>query len=120
LAAQQEQILKTVWRVTFAFVVTFVLATMIIESAYSCDGDSSTSGQADVLHLSPDIDTDWRYTTEGWQQMGDQYRDSFVPLRTFEAVHPFIWAGAVLMAVVSVTIWASNEWEIARFSQQDE
>ncbi len=118
MAVQQEQtILKTVARVAFAFVATFALATMI-ESAFSYEGESSSQPD-DVLQLSPDIDTDWRYTKDGWQQMGDQYRDSFAPLRTFESVHPFIWAAAVVMAVASVTIWAASEWEIARFSNRD-
>lgn len=37
----------------------------------------------------------------------------------FTQVHPFVWAGIVLFAVLIAMIWASSEWEIARLFSND-
>ena len=68
--------------------------------------------------FSSEIDTDWRYTKQGWRRIGGLYREEFAPIRTFESVHPFIWAATVILAVVATTVWASSEWELARFSRR--
>ncbi len=56
----------------------------------------------------------WRYTKHGWQDIGSTHRDSFVPLKSFELVHPTLFAASVLLAVVGTSIWASSEQEISR------
>ena len=74
--------------------------------------------QTNRAMFSSEIDTDWRYTKQGWRRIGGLYREEFAPIRTFESVHPFIWAATVILAVVATTVWASSEWELARFSRR--
>ena len=85
-----------------------------------CEVAATQIERGNAPMLSPDIDTDWRYTKKGWQQIGGLYQDNFAPIRTFESVHPFVWAATVMIAVVATTVWASSEWEIARFHRDDE
>ena len=74
-----------------------------------------------VTVISSEIDTPWRYTNQGWQRANEWNSNvQFEPLRTFELVHPFVWAASVLLAVISTAIWASSEWEIARLLGRDE
>ena len=59
--------------------------------------------------------TPWRYTTEGWQSADNWGSDtSFIPIRTFELVHPVVFATCILLAVIATMIWASSEWDVAR------
>lgn len=68
-----------------------------------------------TLATSAEIDTTWRHTKFGWQDSAHwSVGDSFAPVKTIEFLHPFVWAGTVLIAVIATMIWASNEWEIAR------
>ncbi len=73
------------------------------------------------LATSADIDSTWRHTKFGWQDSARwPVADSFAPVKTIELLHPFVWAGIVLFAVIGTMIWASSEWEIARLFGSDE
>ena len=74
----------------------------------------ATQDHPNAVKESEETGTTWRYTRNGWQDIGGMYRDSFVAIKSFELVHPLIWAASVLLAVMGTSIWASNEWEIAR------
>ena len=74
-----------------------------------------------TLSTSADIDSTWRHTKFGWQDSASwPAADSFVPIKTIELLHPVVWAGIVLIAVITTMIWASSEWEIARLFERDE
>lgn len=79
----------------------------------------ATQDHHELADDSEEIATTWRYTKNGWQDIGGMYRDSFVAIKSFELVHPLIWAACVLLAVIGTSIWASNEWEIARLLDQN-
>lgn len=67
------------------------------------------------LATSSEIDSTWRHTRHGWQDSARwPAADSFAPVKTIELLHPFVWAGIVLIAVIVTMIWASSEWEISR------
>jgi hypothetical protein len=74
-----------------------------------------------TIATSADIDSTWRHTKYGWQDSASwPVADSYVPVKTIEMLHPFVWTGTVLIAVIAAMIWASSEWEIARLFQRDE
>ena len=100
------------------FAVTYALMMMV--QFIEPNELAATQIEPTNVMLSPDIDTDWRYTKNGWQQVGGLYRQEFAPIRTFESIHPFVWAATVMMAVVATALWASSEWEIARFYRREE
>jgi hypothetical protein len=72
------------------------------------------------LSVSPEIDTSWRYTKFGWQNSSSWVSPkAYIPRQTVERLHPFVWAGIVLISVVATMIWASNEWDLARLLRHD-
>ena len=74
-----------------------------------------------AIATSAEIDSTWRLTKFGWQDSARwPSADSYVPVKTIEMLHPFVWAGTVLIAVIASMIWASSEWEIARLFKRDE
>lgn len=95
-------------------------ATMMMAALVEPNKLAGQTKPTNAPMLSPDIDNDWRYTKNGWQHISGLYREEFIPIRTFESIHPFVWAGTVMMAVVATTLWASSEWEIARFNRLEE
>jgi len=73
------------------------------------------------ISTSKEIDTTWRHTKLGWQDSRRWPVNTYVPRKTVELLHPFTWAAIVLISVVATTIWASDEWEIARlFGEESE
>lgn len=77
--------------------------------------------QADTLLNSPaELGTSWRHTKFGWQDSSRWFVDSFAPVKTFEVIHPILWAALVLITVVGVMIWASEEWDIERLFDDEE
>ena len=108
---QKKTMRKTLSLVAATFALTYALLSIqIIEPTKLA---AVQIERTNVPMLSPDIDNDWRYTKNGWQQISGLYRDEFAPIRTFESIHPFVWAVTVILAVVATTLWASNEWELA-------
>ena len=93
--------------------------TILVGSVNFVDQSSAQLIEPNNAVLSPEIDLDWRYTKNGWQHIGELRHDKFAPLRTFESIHPFIWAATVMLAVVATTVWASSEWEIARLWKEE-
>ena len=83
---------------------------------------SSQRAEQNTLATSADIDTTWRHTKFGWQDSSSwPTADSFTPPRTLELLHPFVWAGIVLITVIATMIWASSEWEFSRlFEKRDD
>ena len=116
---QKQTTRKTLSLMAATFAVTFALM-MMVQLMQPSEFASAQTGQTNVPMLSPDIDIDWRYTTKGWQQIGELHQERFAPIRTFESIHPFVWAATVMIAVVTTTVWASSEWEIARLHRHDE
>ena len=56
----------------------------------------------------------WRYTNEGWRNIAPlivQPEPSPSPIRK---IHPFVWAATILLASLSLTVWASSEWDMSR------
>jgi len=94
---------------------TIGLAIVLINALFaSNEHGASSPSQQNVPAISTEIESTWRYTAEGWQDASTwQVPESFVPMQTFELVHPFVWAAIVLLAVIAAMIWASNESEIA-------
>lgn len=60
------------------------------------------------------IPTSWRLTRFGWQDSTSWFVDSFAPIKTVELIHPLVWTALVLVTVLLVMIWASEEWDLAR------
>lgn len=76
---------------------------------------------AHVVAVSPDIDTNWRYTRFGWQRVSSWVNpNSYTPRQTLELVHPFVWSGIVLISVIAAMIWSSSEWDLARLFQRED
>ena len=73
-----------------------------------------TTLQSDTLSSDMGLGSSWRLTKHGWQDSTRWIVDSFAPVRTFELIHPLIWAFLIIVLVVAATIWASEEWEFAR------
>ena len=116
-ARQKKTTRKTLSLIAATFAVTYA-SMMMVQLIEPNELTATQIERTNAPMLSPDIDTDWRYTKNGWQQISVLYREEFAPIRTFESVHPFIWAATVMMAVVATTLWASSEWELARFHQR--
>ena len=106
------------------FVIGLVIAVIGLPvSADVIQPDQQTSGQmpSNVLFVSPDIDTSWRYTKFGWQDVSNWFRsNAFEPRQTIELLHPLVWSGIVLISVIATMIWASSEWDFARLFQKQE
>ena len=115
---QKQTIRKTLSLVALSFAVTFGVAMLVGNMSFE-DQTGSQLIQPSPPALSPDIDMEWRYTKDGWRHIGEMYPDRFAPVRTFESIHPFVWAATVMMAVVGTTVWASSEWEIARLWKEE-
>jgi hypothetical protein len=96
--------------------------------SWACPTVEIASGSVQVggktrhtLSTSADIDSTWRHTKYGWQDSASwPSADSFVPIKRIELIHPFVWAGIVLITVIATMIWASSEWEIARLFETDD
>jgi hypothetical protein len=89
-------------------------------NAMPCD-DTVSVASSPQLAVSPDIDTDWRYTKFGWQNAANWVNpNTYVPRQTIQLLHPLVWAGIVLISVLATMIWASSEWELARLFQLDD
>jgi hypothetical protein len=58
--------------------------------------------------------TMWRYTNEGWQDISAIMPREPAPENPLRRIHPMIWASSILLASISMTIWASSEWEVSR------
>ena len=115
---QKQTIRKTLSLVALCFAVTIGF-TILVGSVNFVDQSSAQLIEPNNAVLSPEIDLDWRYTKNGWQHIGELRHDKFALLRTFESIHPFIWAATVMLAVVATTVWASSEWEIARLWKEE-
>ena len=75
---------------------------------------------ASSLVISSEVDTKWRRTKNGWQDPATWPAGAqFAPIKPFESVHPFVWAGIVLFSVIATMIWASSEWEVAQLFDQE-
>lgn len=78
-------------------------------------------GQSDSLAgTAIEIDTTWRHTKHGWQDSSRWVIETMPTGPLLGTIHPVVWAGLVLIAVVGMMLWASEEWEFARlFGEQD-
>ena len=73
--------------------------------------DSHRSVQQSNLIENSSIDTSWRQTKFGWQNSNLwQHRTTEAPI--VSRIHPFIFTAAVLLAVLGLMIWSSNEVEL--------
>ena len=102
-----------------------LLATVCLAgsaNATYADGNSSGAVSPAGIVISPQIDTNWRYTKYGWQNTSSWVSPrGHVPRQTIQMVHPLVWAGIVLISVLTTMIWASSEWDFARlFNHADE
>jgi len=96
---------------TTLIVALFVTTQHFHVVAMSPYQDESVS----TLVLSSEIDTTWRHTREGWQDTSHwSSEDTFVPQPFAELIHPLVWTGLVLLAVIVLMVWASSEKEVAR------
>jgi hypothetical protein len=102
------------------FTMLVLLASVPVEGSILLDG-SKVVGK-NVLSTSSEIDTDWRRTKHGWQNIKTWHAENTpVPQKSWERIHPLTWATIVFLAVMSTVIWASNEEQVARlFSAGDE
>ena len=104
------------------------LIVIFCATLWACSTIANASGVVQVdgngrrsLSTSPDIDSTWRHTKYGWQDSASwPAGDSFAPTKTVELLHPFAWAGTVLIGAIAAMIWASSEWEIARLFKSDD
>jgi hypothetical protein len=103
--------------------VAFIIAASLV-ATWTCSAITHASGHTQGEASRPattDIDSTWRHTKFGWQDSASwPVADSYVPVKTIEQVHPFVWAGTVLLGVIATMIWASSEWEIDRLFENDE
>lgn len=69
-----------------------------------------------VTQVSPSEST-WRYTRFGWQDSSQWMAEAnriHPPRRRFDQLHPLTFALLIVLSVMTATLWASNEWEVAR------
>lgn len=102
-------------------IATTLVATWTFTIANASLHTQGVGNRSSWTATSADIDSTWRHTKHGWQDSATWHAaDSYVPVKTIEQLHPFVWAGTVLIAVIAVMIWASSEWEIARLFENHE
>ncbi|MFK7769740.1 MAG: hypothetical protein AB8B55_21210 [Mariniblastus sp.] len=93
-----------------------------ISSLYAMQTDERQTFRegASSLVTSSEVGTTWRRTKDGWQDSTTWSNgDQFVPRKSFQSIHPFVWAAIVLLSVIAAMIWASNEWEISRLFEEE-
>ena len=113
-ARKATSLVALICATTLAAVWAFSTIT-IASGLMQVDGNRSRT-----IATSADIDSTWRHTKYGWQDSASwPAADTYVPVKAIEMLHPFVWAGTVLFAVIATMIWASSEWEIARLFQRD-
>jgi hypothetical protein len=104
-----------------AVIFAIALAAFWAVSTITMASESMQLDDNRTLATSSDIDSTWRHTKFGWQDSAFwRPADSFRPVKTIELLHPFVWAGIVLIAVIATMIWASSEWEISRLFESDD
>ncbi len=97
-----------------------VVCLTAFANATNCDGTVSRTGSPQLV-VSPEIDTNWRYTKFGWQDVSTWANPkAYVPRQTIQLLHPLVWASIVLISVLATMIWASSESEFARLFQPDD
>ncbi len=102
---------KLIVSLCFSAVVS-TLATMFLFAMDNVQSDTSLTSSAK-------LEMGWRQTKFGWQDSNYWFNESFTPPPLFEAIHPLIWAGLVLIAVISTMIWASEEWDWSRLWERN-
>lgn len=80
--------------------------------------DTRSVYEQDNLIENSSIDTSWRQTEFGWQNSNLwQHRTTEAPI--LSRIHPFIFTAAILLAVLGLMIWSSNEVELDSLSDGD-
>ena len=80
--------------------------------------DTRRAYEQDNLIENSSIDTAWRHTEFGWQNSNLwQHRAIEAPI--ISHIHPFIFTAAILLAVLGLMIWSSNEVELDSLSDSD-
>ena len=80
--------------------------------------DSSTTKQQRNLIENSSMDTPWRQTEFGWQNSNLwQHRATEAP--AFSYIHPFVLSAAILLAVLGLMVWSSNETELASLTNTE-
>ncbi len=55
-------------------------------------------------------DPQWRLTRFGWQSKHDWLEKHTRPLEPW-AIHPLLWAPALVLLLLTAMIWTTEEWE---------
>ncbi len=80
--------------------------------------DSMTNKQQRSLIENSSMDTPWRQTEFGWQNSNLwQHRATEAPI--FSHIHPFVLSAAILLAVLGLMVWSSNETELASLTNTE-
>ena len=98
--------------VGFALVVALVIFIQPIRVPVS-------AGTA-TAQTSSQLESKWRYTRYGWQDPADWLRTpSHVQERFVDRLDPVLLSIDIFLAVLGATIWASEEWQVARLLGRD-
>lgn len=100
--------------VLFAVLMLGVVCTSETLDATSNDSNPAVSSHPTVLSVSPEIDSNWRYTKHGWQDISNWTGQRAAVRQITGSFHPFAWAATVLILVIATMIWASSEWDFER------
>ncbi len=103
----------------FNTIVAIALGVVLISQTPVCQVVLA-GPQSDTLSPHSEPGSSWRRTSQGWEDSSRWFRNSDPPQQLLEAVHPVVWALLVLIAVVGVMIWASEEWDFARLFKERE
>lgn len=97
------------------YLALFLIATQTVVLADSESLDHPNRPAATSQLSTPTLDTQsvdpqWRLTRYGWQSKHDWLEKHTQPLEPW-AIHPLLWAPALVLLLLSAMIWTTEEWD---------
>lgn len=114
-----QQIVQFKMNQIFSTIMSIGVGVLLISQTPVCQ-IVLAGPQSDTLSTKSEPGSNWRRTSQGWEDSSRWFRNSDTPQQLLETVHPVVWALLVLIAVVGVMIWASEEWDFARLFGKDD
>ena len=109
--------------ILFLSVVAIVVFLTINFSAFQFE-DILSGTAAFGSETAPQVAVDqpgttmWRYTNEGWQDISALMPREPAPENPLRRIHPLVWASSILLGTISMTVWASSEWDVSRLFEK--
>lgn len=78
------------------------------------DRDSTPIKGQNIVPLSP-IDSPYRYTKNGWENLADWHIETKYaePIPIWVSIHPIVWAGGILLSALMILIGMTRDSEVA-------